>query len=296
MKKIYFLSALAVFVPVGIRAATSNLIQGGNMENASKWTVTQLDTVPADTAAVTFNYTSDVPTYGSGGCMRVTATSPAGGNNNVAIWQKVELQAGHRYTVDAGFKDIGTLVNGTFWCQWYLQKANVLPARGGDYSAEANCILQINTWNTSCQPDFANIDVEVAAFECQNGKKVDTVDAVQDTTYILVMKIGTTNAAQITYDILIDSVSVTDLGSTNAVNNYKNVAVDLYPNPTGSLLNIGGSEQYTKASILNVVGQEVYKTENFGKSINVNSLKPGVYFIKLTDANSNIAISKFQKR
>ena len=71
-------------------------------------------------------------------------------------------------------------------------------------------------------------------------------------------------------------------------NNYLN----LYPNPTSSILNIEVKEQ-TQITIVNVLGDIVLKqTINGLNKINVSDLNAGVYFIQ--DATSGKAI-KFIK-
>lgn len=278
-----------------MRAAFFDAVKGGNMEDSTKWIVTQIDTVAGQEATVTFNDTIDIPSAGSGGAMHVTATNAvASTGNNVIIWQKIPLKKGHHYVVDAAFKDLGSLEANEFWCQWYVDTTT--PVRGSDYLAEDSCRAQINTWN-ACQTDWAGLDITLTTWDCQNGKKSDTVVVGFDGMYTYGIKMGVWNASVVSYDIVIDNTSLTDLDSTvTAINTAKTVDANLYPNPADNIINIGGNVQFVNASIMNVLGQEVQNVSNFEKSISINGLRPGMYIIKLTDRNSNITVGKFEKR
>ncbi len=78
-----------------------------------------------------------------------------------------------------------------------------------------------------------------------------------------------------------------------ATENIKNL--QLYPNPTNGTLNVqvvGSLHQHdATAFVYNSLGQQVIKTTAFTKakdiSIDVTSLKPGMYFIKLSDGESS---------
>jgi len=298
MKKIYLLSIITALVLTGLRVnGQVNVLKGSNMEDSTKWTVTQIDTVTGQTATVTFNYKDDIPSAGSGGAMRVTASNGlASTGNNAIVWQKVALKAGRRYVVDGAFKDIGTLLAQEFWCQWYINKPT--PETAVDYEKEDSARAQINTWNTACIADPAGLDITIQTWSCENAKLSDTVVLTQDTIYTYGVKIGVWNAAIVTYDVVLDSLTLTDLDSTtiSAVHSIDAINVNVYPNPASSVITLDGNTQFTQATILNMLGQEVMTVKNFGTTIDVSSLQTGVYFIKFRDNNNTLAVSKFKKK
>jgi hypothetical protein len=211
------------------------------------------------------------------------------------IWQKVALKAGHRYVVDAAFKDLGNLPIQAFWCQWFVEKKT--PVIAEDPYPEASARAQINTWN-SCLADYAGIDITLQTWECENGAQSDTVVVSQDTIYTYGVKMGVYNAAVVSYDIVIDNMSLLDIDTLNenAISTINAVSVNVFPNPATDVIYIENASQFTQASILNVLGQEVMYVTKLNNSIDVAGLRSGMYFIKLTDKYNNIAVSKFQKQ
>ena len=89
-------------------------------------------------------------------------------------------------------------------------------------------------------------------------------------------------------------------GSPNAPNtevlsvpsNFNSAPV-VFPNPTRSILNITGEGPLFNVSIFNVAGQKLIDKQKVNQ-VNVSTLSPGVYFIKINQ-NSNEYILKFLK-
>ena len=89
-------------------------------------------------------------------------------------------------------------------------------------------------------------------------------------------------------------------GSPNAPNtevlsvpSNLNSAPVVFPNPTRSILNITGEGPLFNVSIFNVAGQKLIDKRKVNQ-VNVSTLSPGVYFIKINQ-NSNEYILKFLK-
>ena len=115
MKKFYL---FLVFIAGSLYLTAQEKITGGNMEDASKWTV--LDVTQAQTnqvaAEVTFNYSDDAPAKGEGGCLR------ASGDGRCFIYQKVTLTPGKSYALSAAFK----AVSGDDVYQFYWNEVNIV--------------------------------------------------------------------------------------------------------------------------------------------------------------------------
>jgi len=82
-------------------------------------------------------------------------------------------------------------------------------------------------------------------------------------------------------DYPIDSIDIqynTYLNIENTTNNYS-----VYPNPANSVLNISISENNTSITIFDIVGKNVAEMElvNGNNTLNIENLKPGVYFYSI---------------
>ncbi|SEW28247.1 Por secretion system C-terminal sorting domain-containing protein [Chitinophaga sp. YR573] len=115
---------------------------GAGMDDSSAWHISNQGS--AFPAAYQFNYTTQVPSAGNGGCLRVSSTQPA----NILFWQKVTLKAGKSYTVDGAVK-IGNTAS--FWCELYL--STVAPSETTDYAPNSNgdVVRGFSTW-VGCGP------------------------------------------------------------------------------------------------------------------------------------------------
>jgi hypothetical protein len=301
MKKFYFncLAGLTLLLTVGLNTFAQEMLVGGNMEDLSKWNVTQNVTVEGAYATATFNYTDNIPTAGSGGALHVTCSNTAENNGtNVTIWQDVNLEAGHTYVVDGAFKDIGGINN--FWLQVLIDTAQIVD--GMDYKAEADARVQINTWKAlgSCSENngYANIDVTFQTFECESGAQSDTVVITQNGTYKFAVKMGLWNSvAPSTYEIVLDNLSLFDQAGITSIKDIKN-NISVSPNPLTNELNISLDNTIQDIKVVNYLGQVVYSVESIGLNnvnIDFSAPKAGVYYVVVTDINGNSGTVKALK-
>ena len=74
--------------------------------------------------------------------------------------------------------------------------------------------------------------------------------------------------------------------SLNSTNNPSLFGTDLviYPNPVSTELQISGSNVNSNISILDISGKTILTQKNVGKTIDVSSLKEGIYFLQLTNS------------
>ena len=75
--------------------------------------------------------------------------------------------------------------------------------------------------------------------------------------------------------------------------------IKLYPNPADNELNISGIVQKANVSIISILGEEIMSMEiNKESTIDVSSLKNGVYFLRIIDSKNNngSSVLRFIKR
>ena len=78
--------------------------------------------------------------------------------------------------------------------------------------------------------------------------------------------------------------------STVAVTDYDIQSSLIYPNPSSSYFKI--MHDYIKEiTIINALGQEVYRKINRSKTINISHLREGVYFVKMTTDENQLLIN-----
>lgn len=71
-------------------------------------------------------------------------------------------------------------------------------------------------------------------------------------------------------------VGLNDISSTN---------LSIYPNPATDIVNVIGAQNSSKIIISNVLGQKAIEVSPKTNSINIESLKPGVYFLTIFNGN-----------
>lgn len=77
-------------------------------------------------------------------------------------------------------------------------------------------------------------------------------------------------------------------------NNYDDKVV-IYPNPVENVISFTGIE-VVNVTIYNSLGQEVLNDIVMDNMLDVDSLKEGLYFIKIQDVDSNVVVKKFVKK
>lgn len=181
----------------GMLNAQTNLLQAGNMESETGWSVSMLNTAAEVEPTVTWNYTTDTPAAGQGGALHLTGTTTSG-NSQVCFYQAVDLEAGKTYTFDGAFKEIQ--INNS-WCEVFLGE---MPADGSDYGTDNGTLLcGLGTWATPLQLDgeFSKHTNPYNAFVPETSG-----------TYYFVLKAGSTSwdGSTQTFEIIIDELSLTD--------------------------------------------------------------------------------------
>ncbi|RLD63741.1 MAG: hypothetical protein DRJ01_03015, partial [Bacteroidetes bacterium] len=94
-----------------------------------------------------------------------------------------------------------------------------------------------------------------------------------------------------------DSCSQDVLLQGNSIDFVENNTIKLYPNPVKDILTLSTGNNNERIEIYNIIGEKIlslYKQKN-DLQINVNSLKKGIYFIKLYNSNSVLKRMSFIK-
>jgi hypothetical protein len=77
-------------------------------------------------------------------------------------------------------------------------------------------------------------------------------------------------------------------------NSIKKLSV--YPNPANNYVKISTENIISKVQLFNIIGKKVLETKSLkNNSLNISSLKNGVYFLKIYDANNKTATKKLIK-
>lgn len=198
IKKIRF-KQLSTFVCLnllaltGLKATTGNLLIDGNMESDASWHISYLGTT--DTIHSTWNYTADIPSAGSGGCLHLTDTATV--ESQFCIYQPVTLDSTKTYVFNGALK---SLLKGTqnYWIQAYI--GTQAPTDTADLGAAFTQIAQFNFW-TACQVD-SGFDGTFKANSCD----LKSYTSSTNNTLYFALKIGHLSGAH--FDFLVDELSL----------------------------------------------------------------------------------------
>lgn len=83
--------------------------------------------------------------------------------------------------------------------------------------------------------------------------------------------------------IQIDDIFV-DVALANKT--FDNTAIGYYPNPVKDKLHFTNTEKNTDIAVYNLLGQHVLSQNNGAKEINLSTISPGAYIVKLTTGSA----------
>lgn len=131
---------------------SQQLLNDPDMESSAGWNIYHMGST--DTAKYEFNYTTDGPEGGIGGCLKVTSDK----RTNILFWQKLVLKGGKSYYTD-GLVKTGYVAS--FWCEVYM--STIAPTENADYAPNNNNdrVWIISTWD-GCGPYLNGKFSEVA--------------------------------------------------------------------------------------------------------------------------------------
>ena len=315
MKKTLLLLAVSVLF---VKLSAQEIIKGGNMEDATKWTVINVGDA-YDPATITFNYKTDVPAKGKGGCLRLSG----GGVTRTFIYQKVTLTKKHSYYLSCALKDISKATFESYWLEVNL--VNRLPVLVGDgtssdFAAGASEFqMGMHYWKTVNGIDYNRIDagynglmektIDFAYLGALSegtadsiitnprdanfkGKHGDSIvftlpDTVRTTTWYVLIKAGmftTKGTLTPAFDWLLDELTLFDLTKPSQISApaIGQNSFEIFPNPiTDGIVKIkSNSANSTSYNVYNTLGMLIKSGKTNG-SINLSDVSKGLYVLKL---------------
>lgn len=294
MKKLFisYLTILLALVYVNSNAQV-NLISGGNMESADEahWSVTTLETDPANSSNYEFGYTADGPSGGQDGALHYTITNTGDNGAHLMFYQQVTLEKGKHYIFDMAAKAIQEMNNS--WFEVYIGGSE--PQDGADYGGGATPLggWKWSEWEEGCA-GLDLFDGTLREIGClPNSSDTIYFEGTGDTVMYIGFKAGIWATAT-TIEFVVDNISLTELEATS-IEVKELSTTSIYPNPASSVLNVVSENKIANVRIYNVMGQKVMEQNQVANQINIAKLEPGLHFIEFSNGTHS-EILKFQKK
>lgn len=207
------------------------------------------------------------------GTVRVTqpSTTLSGLEANTSYDVRVKAVCGTNDESDYISKTFTTLEDGTYY--------TITPSVNGNGTISPDMPVSVREGES-----------QLFTFSAATGSRIDKV-LVNDVETDYNTSNNSYEFTNVQQDYTIKVVFVTGI-EDHTLNN----SVNIYPNPTHSILNVRTDSSFETVEITNMLGQVIYSTllndNNF--QINVSGFDAGVYFIRLTGENGS-AVKKFVK-
>ena len=177
-------------------------LQGGNMEDATQWKISFLNSPAEQKPVATWNYTADKPKAGQGGGLRIKGSGANSVTVQYCIYQQVTLDASKVYRVNGAFKDLSPDLF-HFWSEIYLTTTE--PQDGSDISSstpDTKMLTSLGNWDDA-EGLTKGLDGTYQAFAT-----VDEFIPAESGNYFFVFKTGVwvDNGQSADFDILIDEL------------------------------------------------------------------------------------------
>ena len=195
MKAKLILPLFGLLVTAGI--ANAQIVTAGDFESGSDSSWTKWEELSGQTT-LTYNYTADGPTGGSGGALRIES---AGDTTNGGAYQEITLTGGNIYEVEGLVKEVAGDPESA-WFEVFL--SSTAPVDGSD--APGTNVTKVNTWNCDGYDGSFTAGCETPS----NGEF--TVPGTGSQTWYLILKSGVCCGGG-PAEYLVDDIVVTDLGA-----------------------------------------------------------------------------------
>jgi len=225
MKKFLLFSNMALLAFA--YSLAQEIIVDGNMEDDNSWIVFWRSDA-ADEGYVSFNYTSDVPANGAGGCLSIESYGQSGAH----VYQAVTLTPGNYYSLTGAFKNSSEETLQFTWVELILSKRE--PPEGSDFLAgSGDYIYAMNVWMSAPYDTFKYVGFDGTFQDHFEFKWVDGAppedsmltgtshfqipDTTTNTTWYVVVKAGCWSTQPgdetVNFNLLFDEISLIDHGT-----------------------------------------------------------------------------------
>lgn len=142
-------------------------------------------------------------------------------------------------------------------------------------------------------------------YDVYEGDPIPVIDGIANDSFATIEVTQTTELPGDSYILVTAEDGTTQMTYQvhfNLITNISEINTDdikVYPNPADNELNIGGIAAKVKISIISILGEEIMSMEiNKESTIDVSSLKKGVYFLRIIDSENNntSSVLRFIKR
>lgn len=180
------------------KLTAGGILNGGEMDDETKWNISFLATAVDDQPTVSWNDMVNTPSAGRDGALFVTGFASNNITVQYAIYQKVTLSKDSVYNFNAAIKDFSTDLNNA----WYEVFIGDEPIDGLDYTKDDNFLLaEFSTWSTECSPK--GVDGTFLLAGCGNNSYTPPTDG----DYYFVLKMGSWSGGN--FALAIDELSLT---------------------------------------------------------------------------------------
>ncbi len=304
MKK--FLLVLVMTMIGFAYSIAQELIVNGNMQTEASWITFWRSDAP-DVGTVTFNYTTDVPAGGSGGCLSINSFGQSGAH----VYQGVTITPGHTYSFTGAFKNSSINELQSTWVELILSRTE--PPEGSDFTAgTGDYIYAMNVWmdppyDTLKYVGFDGTFQEHFQFKWVGGGSAgDSIlttsnlyipDTTSTPNWYVVIKAGCwADAAgdeSVSFNLLFDDISLWDLAQdpppaidqSTIVNQF----FGIYPNPSEGIVNISFSDENSITyTVYNTLGMIVKSGSLESTKLDFGDLSKGLYYLTLASGTITV--------
>jgi len=99
------------------------------------------------------------------------------------------------------------------------------------------------------------------------------------------------------HDFFVAKLAASVCGTAVSTEDFNNIKVNVYPNPTNDIINIDTQETLHNYEVYNVLGQQIQKGNfNGNNQLNLHGATAGTYFVKVTTTQGSTATVKVVKK
>lgn len=231
-----------------------NRLMNGECEFQGAWRTAALGSI--NNTKLSWNTAANLPSQGSGGALNISSSREH--SLNIALYQPVEVVAGHVYSADVAVR--GAEGNGDFWIQAFM-----VTSEPKDYAdaglEEANTIGQLNSWKDATLAKYDGLISAKAKAGTNHSAGVMRWKATSTGTVFFVLKVGT-NKSSFSYSF--DNFILTDLTAATET------AVNAVPEKD-ALYSLNGSVLTLRK------GCRVFNMK--GQVVKAGKMQPGAYIV-----------------